>query len=56
MYYLNTLHGQPLVRGSASTFLLKAYELILDIFLLFTKHIHNHKVFDMNTRFVVIGV
>jgi hypothetical protein len=36
MYSLNTLGGQRLVSGSASTFLLKTYELIFDIFLLFT--------------------
>jgi hypothetical protein len=34
--YLNTLGDQHLVSGSASTFLLKTYDLILDIFLLFT--------------------
>jgi hypothetical protein len=33
---LNTLGGQPLVSGSISTFLLKTYDLILDILLLFT--------------------
>jgi hypothetical protein len=35
VYSLNTLDGQPLVSGSVSTFLLKTYDLILDIFLLF---------------------
>jgi hypothetical protein len=51
VYSLNTLGGQALVSGSVSTFLLKTYDLILDIFLLFhnTKHIHNHNVFGMNT-------
>jgi hypothetical protein len=51
VYYLNTLDGQSLVSGSVSTFLLKTYDLILDILLLFhnTKHIHNHNVFVMNT-------
>jgi hypothetical protein len=51
VYSLNTLGGQPLVSGSASTFLLKTYALILDIILLFhnTKHIHDHNVFGMNT-------
>jgi hypothetical protein len=34
VYYLNTLGGQPLLSGSASTFLLKTYDLILDILLL----------------------
>jgi hypothetical protein len=48
MYYLNTLGGQPLVRGSASIFLLKTYDLILHIFLL-SQPIHNHNVFGMNT-------
>jgi hypothetical protein len=36
MYSLNTLGSQPLVYGSTSTFLLKTYDLILDIFPLFT--------------------
>jgi hypothetical protein len=48
MYSLNTLGGQPLVSGSADTFLLKAYDLILDIFLS-SQHIHNHNAFGMNT-------
>jgi hypothetical protein len=48
MHSLSMLGGQPLVSGSASTFLLKTYDLILDIFLL-SQHIHNHNVFDMNT-------
>jgi hypothetical protein len=48
VHSLNTLDGQPLVSGSASNFLLKNYDLILDIFLL-SQHIHNHNVFDMNT-------
>jgi hypothetical protein len=48
VHSLNTLSGQPLVSGSASTFLLKTYDLILDIFLLL-QHIHNHNVFGMNT-------
>jgi hypothetical protein len=48
MYSLNTLGGQPLVSESASTFLLKTYDLILDIFLL-SQYIHIHNVFDMNT-------
>jgi hypothetical protein len=50
VYSLNTLGGQPLVSGSVSTILLKTYDLILDILLLFynTKHIHNHNVFGMN--------
>jgi hypothetical protein len=48
VYYLNTLGGQPLVSGSVSTFLLKTYDLILDIFLL-SEPIHNHNVFGMNT-------
>jgi hypothetical protein len=48
VHSLNTLDGQPLVSGSASTFLLKTYDLILDIFLL-SQHIHNHDVFGMNT-------
>jgi hypothetical protein len=45
---LNALGGQPLINGSASTILLKTYDLILDIFLL-SQHIHNHNVFDINT-------
>jgi hypothetical protein len=50
MCSLNTLGGQPLVSGSASTFLLKTYDLILNILLLSQqKHIHNHYVFGMNT-------
>jgi hypothetical protein len=51
MYSLNTLGDQSLVSGFASTFLLKTYDLILDINLLFhnTKYIQNHNVFDMNT-------
>jgi hypothetical protein len=53
---LNALSGQPLDSGSASTILLKTYDLILDIFLL-SQHIHNHNVFDIDTRLiVVIGV
>jgi hypothetical protein len=48
VYSLNTLGGQPLVSRSTSTFLLKTYDLILDIFLL-SQPIHNHNVFDMNT-------
>jgi hypothetical protein len=48
MYSLNTLGSQPLVSGSTSTFLLKTYNLILDIFLL-SQHIHNQNVFGMNT-------
>jgi hypothetical protein len=48
VHSLNTLGGQPLVSGSASTFLLKTYDLILNIFLLL-QHIHNHNVFGMNT-------
>jgi hypothetical protein len=35
MYSLNILGGQPLVSGSTSTFLLKSYDLILYILLLF---------------------
>jgi hypothetical protein len=48
MHSLNTLGDQLLVSGSTSTFLLKTYNLILDIFL-FLQHIHNYNVFDMNT-------
>jgi hypothetical protein len=48
MHSLNTLGGQPLVSGSTSIFLLKTYDLILDIFLL-SQHIHNYNMFDMNT-------
>jgi hypothetical protein len=48
VYSLNTLGGQPLVSRSISTFLLKTYDLMLDIFLL-SQHIHNHNVFAMNT-------
>jgi hypothetical protein len=48
VHSLNTLGGQPLVSGSASTFLLKTYDLILDIFLL-SQHIHTYNVFGMNT-------
>jgi hypothetical protein len=48
VYSLNTLGGQPLVSGSVSTFLLKTYDLILNIFLL-SQHIHNHNVFGINT-------
>jgi hypothetical protein len=55
MCSLNTLGGQPLDSGSASTILLKTYNLILDIFLL-SQPIHNHNVFDINTRLIVIGV
>jgi hypothetical protein len=41
---------QPLVSGSASDFLLKTYDLILDILLFHnTKHIHNYNMFDMTT-------
>jgi hypothetical protein len=36
MCSLNALDSQPLVSGSASTFLLKTYDLILYIFLIFT--------------------
>jgi hypothetical protein len=48
VYSLNPLGGQPLVSGSVSTFLLKTYDLILNIFLL-SQHIHNHNVFGINT-------
>jgi hypothetical protein len=48
VYFLNTLGGQPLISRSTSTFLLKTYDLILDIFHL-SQHIHNHIVFAMNT-------
>jgi hypothetical protein len=44
VHSLNTLSGQPLISGSASTLLLKTYDLILDIFLL-SQHIYNHNVF-----------
>jgi hypothetical protein len=43
---LNALGDQPLDSGSASTILLKTYDLILDIFLL-SQHIHNHIVFAL---------
>jgi hypothetical protein len=36
VYSLNAPDGESLVSRSASTFLLKTYDLILDIFLLFT--------------------
>jgi hypothetical protein len=34
VFSLNALGGKPLVSGSASTFMLKTYDLILDILLL----------------------
>jgi hypothetical protein len=53
---LNALSGQPLDSGSASTMLLKTYDLILDIFLL-SQPIHIHNVFVINTLLIiVIGV
>jgi hypothetical protein len=48
VYSLNTLGGQRLVSGFVSIFLLKTYDLILNIFLLL-QHIHNHNVFGINT-------
>jgi hypothetical protein len=36
VYFLNTLGGQPLINRYTSTFLFKTYDLILDIFLIFT--------------------
>jgi hypothetical protein len=48
IYSLNTLGAQPLVSRSISTFLLKTYDLILDIFLL-SQPIHNNNVFAINT-------
>jgi hypothetical protein len=48
VYSLNALGGQLLDSGSASTILLKTYDLILDIFLL-SQAIHNHNVFGINT-------
>jgi deoxyxylulose-5-phosphate synthase len=48
VYSLNTLGVKPLVSIFTSTFLLKTYDLILDIFLL-SQPIHNHNVFGMNT-------
>jgi hypothetical protein len=43
VYSLNTLCGQSLVSGSASTFLLKTYDLILDVFLL-----SQHKTYSLS--------
>jgi hypothetical protein len=49
MYSLNTLSGQTLVSGSASTFLLKTYLSWISSSFHNSEHIHNHNVFDMKT-------
>jgi hypothetical protein len=53
---MNALSGKFLISGTASTYLLKTYDLILDF--LFSQHKTNlnHDVFGTNTFLVVIGV
>jgi hypothetical protein len=53
---LNALGGKPLASKSANSYLLKNYDLILDIIL--SQHKLNFilNVFGINTRLVVIGV
>jgi hypothetical protein len=53
---MNALRGKSLFSKSTNSYLLKTYDLILDI--LFSQHKLklNHGVFDMNTRLVVIVV
>jgi hypothetical protein len=46
VYSLNTLDGQPLVSESTSTFLLKTYDLILDIFLFFHNNNNNQAFYS----------
>jgi hypothetical protein len=53
---LNALSGEPLISGTASTYLLKTYNLILDFLLSQYKLNHKHDVFGTNTFLVVIGV
>jgi hypothetical protein len=53
---LNTLYGKSLISDTASTYLLKTYDLILDFFLSQYKTNLNHDVFGTDTFFVVIGV
>jgi hypothetical protein len=45
-----------LINSTASTYLLRTYDLILDFLLSQHKTNLNHDVFDMNTFLVVIGV
>jgi hypothetical protein len=45
-----------LISGTASIYLLRTYDLILDFLLSLHKTNLNHYVFDMNTFLVVIGV
>jgi hypothetical protein len=53
---LNALDGKFLISGTASTYLLKTYELILNFLLSQHKTNLNHDVFGMNTFLIVIGV
>jgi hypothetical protein len=53
---LNTLVGNPLISGTASTYLLMTYDLILDFLLSQHKLNLNHNVFEMNIFLGVIGV
>jgi hypothetical protein len=52
---LNALDGKSLISGTASTYLIKTYDLILDFLLSQYKTNLNHDVFDTNTFLVVIG-
>jgi hypothetical protein len=53
---LNTLYGKSLISDTASTYLLKTYDLILYFLLSQYKTNLNHDVFGTNTFLVVIGV
>jgi hypothetical protein len=53
---LNALGDKSLVNRSVNSYLLKTYDLMLDILLLQLKLNLNHHVFGMNTRLVIIGV
>jgi hypothetical protein len=48
--------GKPLISDTASTYLLRTYDLILDFLLSQHKTNLNHDVFGTNTFLVVIGV
>jgi hypothetical protein len=53
---LNALSGKPLISGTASTYLLKTYDLTLDSLLSQNKINLKHDVFGTDTFLVVIGV
>jgi hypothetical protein len=52
---LNALGGKFLISDTASTYLLKTYDLILDFLLSQHKTNLNHDVFGMDTFLIVIG-